>query len=43
MSLAVAGGGGQDHINPDHAYLLANKWMNAGKLAEMVKNQGERL
>jgi len=25
----------------DHAYLLANKWMNAGKLAEMVKNQGE--
>jgi hypothetical protein len=27
----------------DHAYLLANKWMNAGKLAEMVKTQGEWL
>lgn len=28
------------HMNADHAYLLANKWMNAAKLAEMVKNQG---
>lgn len=26
--------------NPDHAHMLANVWMNAGKLAEMVKTQG---
>lgn len=26
--------------NPDHAHMLANVWMNAGKLADMVKTQG---
>ncbi|EKM59747.1 uncharacterized protein PHACADRAFT_114905 [Phanerochaete carnosa HHB-10118-sp] len=26
--------------NPDHAHMLANVWMNANKLAEMVKTQG---
>ncbi|THH02150.1 hypothetical protein EW026_g649 [Hermanssonia centrifuga] len=26
--------------NPDHAHMLANVWMNAGKLAEMVKYHG---
>ena len=26
--------------NPDHAYMLANVWMNASKLAEMVRTQG---
>lgn len=31
---------GPDHGNPDHAHMLANKWMNATKLAEMVKTQG---
>ncbi|KAK2466066.1 hypothetical protein APHAL10511_001708 [Amanita phalloides] len=25
---------------PDHAYLLANKWLNASKLAELVKAEG---
>jgi predicted nucleic acid-binding Zn ribbon protein len=33
----------QNANSADHAYLLANKWMNAGKLAEMVKSQGECL
>ena len=34
--------GPEQRVNTaDHAYLLANKWMNAGKLAEMVKSQGE--
>jgi hypothetical protein len=32
---------GPDHGNPDHAHMLANKWMNATKLAEMVKTQGK--
>ena len=31
---------GPDHGDPDHAHLLANKWMNATKLAELVKTQG---
>ncbi|KAG2154946.1 uncharacterized protein EDB93DRAFT_125166 [Suillus bovinus] len=31
---------GPEHGNPDHAHMLANKWMNATKLAEMVKTQG---
>ncbi|KAH7887607.1 hypothetical protein F5I97DRAFT_1805530 [Phlebopus sp. FC_14] len=31
---------GPEKINPDHAYMLANKWMNASKLAELVKTQG---
>ncbi|TFK75752.1 hypothetical protein BDN72DRAFT_756223 [Pluteus cervinus] len=26
--------------HPEHAYLLANKWLNANKLAELVKTQG---
>ncbi|KAF8640154.1 hypothetical protein AX17_001390 [Amanita inopinata Kibby_2008] len=28
------------HTNPDHAYLLANKWLNASKLSELVKTEG---
>ncbi|KIL00044.1 hypothetical protein PAXRUDRAFT_822063 [Paxillus rubicundulus Ve08.2h10] len=31
---------GPDQINPVHAHILANKWMNASKLAELVKTQG---
>ncbi|KAJ8590888.1 hypothetical protein M405DRAFT_851599 [Rhizopogon salebrosus TDB-379] len=31
---------GPDHGDPDHAFMLANKWMNATKLAELVKTQG---
>lgn len=31
------------NTNPDHAYLLANKWLNANKLAELVKAQGKRI
>jgi hypothetical protein len=31
---------GPDHGDPDHAHILANKWMNATKLAELVKTQG---
>lgn len=27
--------------NPDHAHMLANVWMNASKLAEMVRTHGE--
>ena len=27
--------------NPDHAHMLANVWMNASKLAEMVRTEGE--
>jgi len=33
---------GPEQINPDHAHMLANKWMNASKLAELVKTQGRR-
>jgi len=34
--------GPEQNVNSaDHAYLLANKWMNAGKLKEMVRNHGE--
>lgn len=28
------------HTNPDHAHLLANKWLNASKLAELVRDEG---
>jgi len=28
------------HNNSDHAHMLANVWMNAAKLAEMVKKEG---
>ncbi|EIW82339.1 hypothetical protein CONPUDRAFT_55123 [Coniophora puteana RWD-64-598 SS2] len=32
---------GPEHAaNPDHAHMLANKWMNASKLAELVKTEG---
>ncbi|KAI9574671.1 hypothetical protein HD554DRAFT_2010136 [Boletus coccyginus] len=31
---------GPEQINPDHAHMLANKWMNASKLGELVKTQG---
>ncbi|KAG5653024.1 hypothetical protein H0H81_002646 [Sphagnurus paluster] len=30
----------EQHTTPDHAYILANRWMNAQKLAEMVKTEG---
>jgi hypothetical protein len=30
-----------DLENRDHAYILANKWLNSGKLAEMSKNEGK--
>lgn len=44
MSAVTAGGVGVgQEVNVDHSYLLANKWMNAGKLAEMVKHQGKSL
>lgn len=33
---------GPEQINPDHAHMLANKWMNASKLGELVKTQGKR-
>ncbi|KAI0940048.1 hypothetical protein AcV5_001259 [Taiwanofungus camphoratus] len=29
-----------EHDNPEHAHILANVWMNAAKLAEMVKKEG---
>ncbi|KZT05601.1 uncharacterized protein LAESUDRAFT_655614 [Laetiporus sulphureus 93-53] len=29
-----------EHDNPEHAHMLANVWMNATKLAEMVKKEG---
>lgn len=32
--------GTEHHTSPDHAYLLANKWLNAAKLAELVKTEG---
>lgn len=28
------------HDNPDHAHMLANVWMNASKLAQLVKTEG---
>ncbi|KAH0839932.1 hypothetical protein J3R83DRAFT_886 [Lanmaoa asiatica] len=31
---------GPEQSNPEHAHILANKWMNASKLAELVKTQG---
>lgn len=31
---------GPEPSNPEHAHMLANKWMNASKLAELVKTQG---
>ena len=34
---------GPEQINPEHAHMLANKWMNASKLAELVKTQGKRV
>jgi hypothetical protein len=32
--------GNEQHTNPDHAYLLANKWLNATKLADLVRDEG---
>jgi hypothetical protein len=32
--------GNEQHTNPTHAHLLANKWLNASKLAELVRDQG---
>ncbi|GLB33968.1 putative myb-like DNA-binding domain containing potein [Lyophyllum shimeji] len=32
--------GTEHQTSPDHAYLLANKWLNASKLAELVKTEG---
>jgi len=28
------------HGNPDHAYILANKWLNASKLSELARTEG---
>lgn len=33
-------GATDSHTSPDHAYLLANKWLNASKLSELVETQG---
>jgi len=33
-------GATDSHTSPDHAYLLANKWLNASKLSELVATQG---
>ena len=30
----------EHHTSPDHAHLLANKWLNANKLAELVRTEG---
>jgi hypothetical protein len=38
--LERSGAGLEVDVNEDHAYLLANKWVNANKLAELVKTQG---
>lgn len=32
--------GNELHVNPDHAYLLANKWLTASKLADLVRDEG---
>ncbi|KAF8914185.1 hypothetical protein CPB84DRAFT_1811578 [Gymnopilus junonius] len=32
--------GNEQHTNPDHAHLLATKWLNANKLADLVKEEG---
>jgi Myb-like DNA-binding protein REB1 len=32
--------GSEQHANPEHAQWLATKWMNAAKLAELVKTHG---
>ncbi|KAF9481820.1 hypothetical protein BDN70DRAFT_802572 [Pholiota conissans] len=32
--------GNEQHTNPEHAHLLANKWLGANKLAELVRLQG---
>ena len=34
---------GPEQANTEHAHILANKWMNASKLAELVKTQGKRV
>jgi hypothetical protein len=32
--------GGEEHVNPSHAHMLATKWLNASKLAELVRDEG---
>ena len=32
--------GGEQHIDPVHAHMLATKWLNASKLAELVREEG---
>lgn len=32
--------GGEQHINPNHAQILATKWLNASKLTELVREEG---
>ena len=32
--------GPDHHGNPDHAYILANKWLNASKLSELARTEG---
>lgn len=34
---------GPEQTNSEHAHMLANKWMNASKLAELVKTQGKQV
>lgn len=34
---------GPEQAKPEHAHMLANKWMNASKLAELVKTQGKQV
>ena len=31
------------HMNTDHAYMLAHKWMNPSKLTELVKTEGKSI
>ncbi|PPQ77681.1 hypothetical protein CVT25_011116 [Psilocybe cyanescens] len=32
--------GNEQHTDPDHAHILANKWLNPSKLAELVRDEG---
>ncbi|KAH9482558.1 DNA-binding protein REB1 [Psilocybe cubensis] len=32
--------GNEQHTNPEHAFILANKWLNPNKLAELVRDEG---
>lgn len=32
--------GNEQHAHPDHAYVLANKWLSTNRLAELVRTEG---